>query len=152
MKSAGKETKMGKARSPTQIKLEAKSTGDRTIDRLVQDYVQNVVAGFGGWSEVLPGEMFMLLSQKICLEIILRCQAELSKQEAMLDAKGKTSPLVWEMARFQAEFRAGQIALGLSRPRITSRRPKDLVGQPRDSIGSIMKEYEARKKNALKVV
>ncbi len=89
MKSAGKEMKMGKARSPTQIKLEAKSTGDKTIDRLVQDYIQNVVAGFGGWSEVLPGEMFMLLSQKICLEIILRCQAELSKQEAMLDAKGK---------------------------------------------------------------
>ncbi len=146
---------MNKPRSPTQIKLETKSTGDKTIDRLVQDYVQNVVAGFGGWSEVLPGEMFMLLSQKICLEIILRCQAELSKQEAMLDAKGKPSPLVWEMARFQAEFRAGQISLGLARPRISSRRTQDLKAQPRDTIAAITEEYAEKQKaekRKLKVV
>jgi hypothetical protein len=143
---------MNKPRSPTQIRLETKSTGDKTIDRLVQDYVQNVVAGFGGWSEVMPGEMFMLLSQKISLEIILKCQAELSKQEAMLDAKGKPSPLVWEMARFQAEFRAGQISLGLARPRITTRRPIDLKAQPRDSIAAIVEEYRDEKKSKLKVV
>jgi hypothetical protein len=140
-------------RSPTQIALEKKSTGDSTIDRLVQDYIQNVVAQFGGWKELTAGEFAMLLSQKICLEAVLKCQSELSKEGAKLvDDAGKPSQLIWIQTRFLSEFRAGQIGLGLARPRITTRKTQNLVGQPRDSIAAIIEEYNDEKRKNLKVV
>jgi hypothetical protein len=140
-------------RSPTQIALERKSTGDSTIDRLVADYILNVVAQFGGWKELTAGEFAMLLSQKICLETVLKCQAELSKEGAKLvDESGKPSQLIWIQTRFLSEFRAGQIGLGLARPRITTRKSQNLVGQPRDSIAAIIEEYSDEKKKNLKVV
>lgn len=147
---------MNKPRSPTRIFLETKSSGDKTIDRMVQDYVQNVVATFGGWDELTAGEYAMLLSQKLLLQTVLRCQNELAKQEGgLLDGKGKPSNLQWLMVRFQSEFRAGQVALGLARPRITSRKPQNLVGQSRDTIAAITEEYAEKtkaEKRQLKVV
>lgn len=139
-------------RSPTQILLQSPACEDAEINRLIRDYIENVAAGFGGWSELTPGEMAMLVSQRICLLNIYRCQAALAKLgPEMLDDKGKPSQYVWMSARFQSEFRAGQVALGLARPRITTRQPRNLVAQPRDTIKAIMDEY-AEKNRRSKVV
>ena len=143
-------------RSPTQLFLEKNpcdptTSQGRHINRLVQDYVQNVVAQFGGWNELTAGEFAMLVSQKLCLTTILRCESEMAASDGkLLDEKGKPSQIYWMIARFQAEFRAGQIALGLAKPRITSRRPKDLVAQPRNSIAEIIEEYAEKEKKAAK--
>jgi hypothetical protein len=127
--------------------LEKKTCEDQTIHRIVQDYLQNCAAAFGGWSEVTPGEMSQLVNQKIALETVLRCQSALAAGEAsLLDASGKPSHLWWLMSRFQSEFRAGQVALGLARPRITTRRPANMIGVERDSIQQILDEYSAAKK------
>ena len=147
---------MNKPRSPTQIHLQSPACEDKEINHLIRDYIENVVAGFGGWSEVTPGEMAMLVSQRICLLSIYRCQAAMAKLgPGMLDDKGKLSQYVWLSSRYQSEFRSGQVALGLSRPRITTRRPKDLAAQPRDTIAAITEEYAEKQKaekRQLKVV
>jgi hypothetical protein len=140
---------MGKARSPTQIHLQSMTgTTDKKIHREVQQYIETTVAAFGGWHETTAGEMAMLLGQKFVLTMILRLQAELAAEggEKLMDTKDKTQ-IVWAIARFQSEFRAGQVALGLARPRITSRKPQNLVGQPRDTIAAISEEYRESKEN-----
>jgi hypothetical protein len=145
-----------KPRSPTQIHLQSMTgTTDLKIHREVQQYVETTVAAFGGWHETTAGEMAMLLGQKFVLTMILRLQAELAAEggDKLMDTKSKTQ-IVWAIARFQSEFRQGQVALGLARPRITSRKPQNLVGQPRDSIADIIEEYAVEKKaeKKLKVV
>ncbi len=139
---------MNKPRSPTQIALEDKKTGDNTIDRLITDYIQNVVSGWGGWKNLTAGEMAMLLSQKTCLQMAYRCQAEVDKLSSGpgVDLK-QTKALISMMKSFMQEFRQGQVALGLSRPRLTTRRTQDLTGGvPGDSIASILEEYAGDKK------
>jgi len=145
---------MNKPRSPTQIHLQSMTgTTDRRIHREVQQYIETTVAQFGGWDQTTAGEQAMLLGQKFVLTMILRLQAELAAEggEKLMDTKDKTQ-IVWAVARFQSEFRAGQVALGLARPRITSRKPLDLVASPRDTIAAIVEEYRDEKKSKLKVV
>src|SRR6266704_2147792 len=96
-----------------------------------------------------------LEDQKTCLQMVYRCQAEVDKLSTGpgVDLK-KTKALISVMKGFQQEFRQGQVALGLSRPRITTRKPQDLVGVAGDTIAEITAEYAEDKKaqKKLKVV
>jgi hypothetical protein len=113
---------------------------DIAIHRQVQQYIAETVSQLGGWNGMQAGDLAILLVQKQCLTIALALEAQVVASGRLTDDKGRASPLLFAMTRFQSEFRQNQIALGLARARITSRRAKDL----NPSMADIMEEYQTR--------
>jgi hypothetical protein len=126
--------------SAMELALLKQTHADRAIHVQVQQYVAETVAQLGGWSGIQVGDLAMLLSQKICLTIALALEAEVVANGRLSDDKGRPSALLAQMRAFQGEFRQNQIALGLARARITSRRAKDL----NPSMSDILEEYQTR--------
>lgn len=69
------------------------------------------------------------MCRKMSLTMALACEAEIVASGKPRDDKGRASPLLFIMTRFQGEFRQGQIALGLARARVTSGAPKDRAAE-----------------------
>ena len=127
-------------RSAMQAALEKQTHANVDIHRQVQQYVAETISQLGGWSEVQAGDLALLLCQKQCLTVALACESEIVASGKLQDEKGRAHPLFGTMRQFQSEFRQNQIALGLARARITSRRSKDL----NPSMSDILEEYSTR--------
>jgi hypothetical protein len=122
--------------------LTKQTHADRAIHAQVQEYIQQTVAQLGGWSHISISDLALILCQKQCLTMALALEAQVVASGNLTDGKGRASPLLFTMTRFQSEFRQGQIALGLARARVTSSKPRDR--NPTRHLDDILKEYKDR--------
>lgn len=131
-----------KPQSAIEKALTKQTHADRAIHSQVQQYIQETVAQLGGWGHISVSDLALILCQKQCLTIALALEAQVVASGNLTDGKGRASPLLFTMKGFQAEFRQGQIALGLARARVTSCKPKDT--NPARHLEDIMQEYKGR--------
>ena len=129
-------------RSAIEVALTKQTHADRAIHAQVQEYIQQTVAQLGGWSHISISDLALILCQKQCLTMALALEAHVVASGNLTDGKGRASPLLFMMTRFQSEFRQGQIALGLARARVTSGAPKDR--NPARHLDDIVQEYKDR--------
>ena len=125
-----------------ELELTKQTHADRAIHSQVQQYIQETVAQLGGWGHISVSDLALILCQKRCLTMALALEAQVVASGNLTDGKGRASPLLFTMTRFQSEFRQGQIALGLARARVTSTKPRDR--NPARHLNDILQEYKDR--------
>lgn len=108
------------------------------IRNAVNDYVKQTVEQLGGISNLHVGQIAVILTQRVCLTVILLAEESISKEMRVISPTGDPAAGVKLLTSYMTSFRNGQKALGLDR------KPKP---EKEKSLADILKEI-GEKKNA----